>query len=361
MTSRTAGSRDIHREFLRATIRCLPPACSLLLVLLTTCTTNKSPQLRSGASPHEFVVEVGPVDIPASGSDVAAEQPVPKKMVMPVSGWIHGFAIELVDAQQNPVPQALMHHVRLVSPNKRDLFTPIMLRVVGAGSDTEPVNVPRLLGYPMHRGDSILMTAMVHNTGTHSYKGVRVRVHVRYSDPDVWPSPLTIYPFYMHAVPPGGDSQFDVPPGRSEKSWESKPAIDGRILGIGGHLHRYGVGLRFEDVTTKKIIWQATATADNSGNIINTPRTLFLWRAGVPIYANRTYRVVAVYNNPTGDTIRSAMATVGGMFKPNSPWPGVDHNDSVYTRDAAEEYGLIKARPMHDMGSMGGSAHQHTH
>ncbi len=359
MTARTAGSSASHRPLWDATMRCLPPAVPLFcLIALTTCTNNRSAQFNTGLSPHNFVVELGPVDLPASGSDVAEDQPRPMKMVMPVTGWMHGFTIELVDKDMKPVPQELMHHVRLIAPHKRDLFTPVMLRVVGAGSDTRSVMVPRILGYPLHRGDSILVSAMVHNTSARAYKGVRVRVRVYYTDDDIWPT-MTVYPFFMHAVPPGGDSEFDVPPGHSEKSWESQPAIDGRILGIGGHLHRYGTGLRFEDVTAGKIIWQTTASSDTSGNIINTPRTLFLWRAGVPIYANRTYRVVAVYDNPTGDTIRSAMGTVGGMFKPSQPWPGVDHANHVYARDAAEEYGLIPARPMHDMGGMKMSSHSH--
>jgi hypothetical protein len=360
MTARSAGSPDIRRP-IRDAMRGMPPAVPILCLLLTTCTNNKSAQLESALAPHEFIVELGPVDLPASGSDVAEEQPKPMKMVMPVNGWMHGFTIELLDKNSQTVPQEMMHHVRLISPNKRDLFTPVMLRVVGAGSDTRSVRVPRLLGYPLHRGDSILMSAMLHNTSSRAYKGVRVRVRVLYSDDDTWPSPLTVYPFFMHAVPPGGDSEFDVPPGHSEKSWESSPAIDGRILGIGGHLHRYGSGLRFEDVTAGKMIWETTVSSDTSGNIIATPRTLFLWRAGVPIYANHTYRVTAIYDNPTGDTIRSAMGTVGGMFKPGKPWPGVDHANSVYAEDMAEEYGFTKPRPMHDMGEMRGPALQHGH
>src|SRR3989475_6096346 len=54
---------------------------------------------------------------------------------------------------------------------------------------------------------------------------------------------------------PGGSKAFDLPPGRTERHWESSPAVPGTILGMGGHLHDHGVSLEVKDVTTGEILW----------------------------------------------------------------------------------------------------------
>ena len=58
-------------------------------------------------------------------------------------------------------------------------------------------------------------------------------------------------------TPPSGAHSFDLPPGRSSSSWEGAPAVPARLLAAGGHLHKYGTALRFEDVTTGEVIWEA--------------------------------------------------------------------------------------------------------
>jgi hypothetical protein len=60
----------------------------------------------------------------------------------------------------------------------------------------------------------------------------------------VLPASTPVMPVYLDVVPHGGFHSYDLPPGRSERSWEGRPAVGGRILALGGHLHRYGVSLR---------------------------------------------------------------------------------------------------------------------
>src|SRR5690606_38333091 len=96
---------------------------------------------------------------------------------------------------------------------------------------------------------------------------------------------------------------YDLPPGKSQKSWEGRPAISGRLLGVGGHLHDYGVLLRLEDVTAGKVIWEAEPILDESGSVVGMPMKKFFWRLGVPIRADHVYRLTAFYDNPTGRMI----------------------------------------------------------
>ena len=42
----------------------------------------------------------------------------------------------------------------------------------------------------------------------------------------------------------GGSNTFDVPPGKSSKSYEFSLPVGGRLLGVGGHMHDYGVRVR---------------------------------------------------------------------------------------------------------------------
>ena len=58
-----------------------------------------------------------------------------------------------------------------------------------------------------------------------------------------------VLPVYLDVLPPGG-RMYDVPPGTSKRSWDWSPAISGRVLALGGHLHKYGQKLVLEDVTT---------------------------------------------------------------------------------------------------------------
>src|SRR5690606_634194 len=101
-----------------------------------------------------------------------------------------------------------------------------------------------------------------------SYEGVRLRVRMPHTVEGDWPAPRRVYPFYVDVTPPAAAHGFDLPPGRSEQSWEGSPAVSGRILGMGGHLHTYAVELRFEDATEGKVIWRSTPILDDDGQVV---------------------------------------------------------------------------------------------
>src|SRR5690606_7842311 len=119
-------------------------------------------------------------------------------------------------------------------------------------------------------------------------------------------------------------------------SWEGSPAIPGRLLGVGGHLHKYGVALRLEDVTTGELLWEATPILDDAGEVVGMPIKRFFWTLGVPLYPDHVYRLTAVYDNPTGEMIpEGAMGTLGGAFIParGAMWPAADPNHPEYQLD----------------------------
>lgn len=320
-------------------------ALSPILLLLWTLSGCTALSLRSRGAPdaelRTFDLDLEPVDLPSATHAHHGHfgpQPAPLRSTFPVDGWMHGFEALLVDADGKEVPRDVLHHIKMMAPDQRELFSPLMLRLVGAGAETGRASTPRQIGYRFRRGDEILVTAMLHNPTDRSLRGVRVRLRVHYTPEGPWKEPLSVMPFFTHVTAPGEDSSYDIPPGRSERAFEVHPAVEGRILALGGHLHRYGTEIRLEDVEDGRVLWRTVAETKPDGTIVRVPVDILVWSGGIDLYAGRAYRVVAVYDNPTGSTIpEGAMGTLGGVFVPAGSWPRVVRDDPLYRWDLERE------------------------
>jgi hypothetical protein len=212
-----------------------------------------------------------------------------------------------------------------------------------------------------------MVTAMLHNPSDRAYSGVRIRVRMPVSERGGIVDPLRVYPFYLDVMPPASVHRFDLPPGRFEKSWEGKPAVDGRIMAMGGHLHEYATELRLEDVTDGRVLWRTEPILDEEGSVAGMAQDRFIWRLGLPIRADHTYRLVAVYQNPTGETIPDGgMGALGGIVIPAraAAWPSVDETDPQYAldnelvyRSGGMEDGMAKDMQMKPAAAHGGHRH----
>lgn len=293
------------------------------------------------------VLELGRVSLAASTAPAGQEdhhamvEMTPAVVALPIDGWIEGYDVELLDATGHALSHQLIHHVNLIMPEKRELFSPIMLRIGALGAETPPIQLPPVLGYRVHAGDTLLVTAMLHNPTREAQPNMRVRVRLAYRPIDTWFHPMSIYPLYLDVMPPAGQKAYDLPAGHSEKHWEARPAVDGRILALGAHLHKYAKALRLDDVTAGRTIWNTAPITDSTGAIVDMPLKKFWWRLGLPIHANHVYRVTAVYDNPTGQMIPDgAMGALGGVIVPDdaAQWPAIDRTDSTYQLDARVTY-----------------------
>jgi hypothetical protein len=305
---------------------------------------------------HEVVIELAPVDLPAmahmdmsamSGMNMnmdehEAHNPVYPPVMgvdLPLTGWMSGFRIELVDSAGRPVPSELLHHYNLIDPNHRELFLPISRRVLAAGSETGAVRMSRwLMGAPFIKGDRLVASAMLHNPTTQAYSGVRTRLILTYSADGHWYPLLRAYPWQFDVAFPVGEKSFDLPPGRSEKFYEGSPAVAGKIVGIGGHVHDHADSLVLRDVTTGTVIWRALPITDSTGHVVAMPIKKFigLTGIGVRIAPAHRYRVTVFYDNETGHTLPDGgMGVVAGLFAPapDATWPVADQTDSLYVSD----------------------------
>ena len=282
---------------------------------------------------NQYTVELGPFALPANSTHETLKQPAPLAVALPVDGWLRGLSFDLVDGRGEPVPRGMLHHLNLMTPEHRELFSHIMLRLGAAGPETQPYSLPWFMGYRVHRGDSLLVVAMMHNPTPKGYQGVRVRVHLTMGP--AWLRSLAIQPVYLDVMPPAGIHAYDLPPGRSTKSWEGRPAVAARLLAAGTHLHQYGTGLRLEDVSTGTVLWEVRPNVDAKGEVVSMPRRYFL-PFGVPLVPDHLYRLTAEYDNPTGKVLEGGgMGALGGIVIPASgaSWPRAERADSEYRYD----------------------------
>jgi hypothetical protein len=311
----------------------------------------------------ELVIELPPVDLPAGAGHHSTASPPVSLAELPTGGAIYGFRTELVDETGRRLPPQLIHHFNVLDPSHRELFLPIAQRIAAAGKETGVIRMPRLLlGSPFTRGSTVVASAMLHNPTSETYRGVRVRL-VLYYTPDNRPWPLfRVFPWQLDVGFPVGDKSFDLPPGRSERSYEGSPAVPGDIVVIGGHLHEYGVSIELSDATTGELIWRAQPVRDDNGDVVAMPigKLYGLTHIGAHIVPEHRYRVRVVYDNPTGKVLpEGGMGVVAGLFAPDGdvPWPTVNPNDSLYQEDMRHFLRLHGVW----LGARHGSAPMHHH
>jgi hypothetical protein len=287
----------------------------------------------------ELVLVLGPIDLAAHSSHHAVKQLPVQEGLIPFDMTVNGYRVEAVDRHGRRVPQDVIHHINLLDPTDRELFLPIMRRVLAASHETPPVKVPDLLlGVPLEGGDRFLLLTMLHNPTAESFEGVTVRLVLNYNRSRTTPL-YRVYPFHVDVMVPLGSKAFDLPPGRSVRRWDGSPTVAGGIVGMGGHLHAYARRLEFIDLTEDRVLWRYEPDLGPQGEVKEVPVLLPRGRGiGFPIRPSHRYRVQVTYFNPTSETIAGGgMGSVAGALIPYSgkDWPAADPTDPLYAEDYA--------------------------
>jgi hypothetical protein len=303
-------------------------------------------------------IDLAPTDLPAH----AMAFPPIASLTVPASGCLYAFQVEMIDSAGHALPSVLLHHFNLIDPDHRELFLPISRRMLAAGRETGAMSIPWLLfGFPVDSGERIVASAMLDNPTGDAYTDARVRLVLHFV-PAGRPWPLFhAEPFQMDVAFPVGDKSFDLPPGRSERSYTGSPTVPGTIVAMGGHAHQYAERLEFQDVTTGAFIYQEAPRTDSTGQLTGFPvvRLYGLGRLGVHVEPSHQYRVTVHYLNPTGQLIPDGgMGVVGGLFIPDRgiPWPATNPGDSLYAEDYRH---LMRLEPDRDMMMMPGMTPGH--
>ncbi|HET7601364.1 MAG TPA: hypothetical protein VFK09_13790, partial [Gemmatimonadales bacterium] len=331
---------------------------------------------------HEVTVVSGPWKLPNMPPmedhgmmDMAANSPV-QRFEWPIEGWFRGFRYELVDQNGKVLDRRVLHHMIMVNFDRRQLLYPAVERLAGAGSETADAVVPKTIGVPLTPGTHLGMYIMWHNETGKDLDAVYLRYSMIWAPKNQNPQPVNSLPIYMDVnLTVGGSNTFDVPPGRFSKSYEFTLPVGGRLLGVGGHLHDYGVDVKLIDAESGKELTRVVAKRDSAGRVLGVSRKLFgVTGEGLKLKAGHRYRVVGEYDNPTGKTIpQGAMAHMVGLFVPDdmSKWPAVDPRDPTLQKDLASlqqpaaggmqhGHGSTKAAEM-DHGNMDHGSMDHEH
>ena len=316
--------------------------CAMLGLAQTAVAQESQTILRDTGK--EFLIDVGPVDLPAPmamempGHEHEAVLPPLGTVTVPTDGYLYGFDYEVFDAQGNELPTNIVHHFNVIDPDHRELFLPISRRVMGAGGETGGQAMPWMLfGYPVTAGQQMVVTVMLHNPTGQAHDDVSLRIRLKYVKAGrPWPF-FQVYPYQLDVAFPAGDKDFDLPPGESSQSYEASPAVAGRLMVMGSHLHELATKIVFEDVTEEKVLWEGFPITDD-GNLTGVTIGRLYRRFGSKIFPDHTYRVTVHYNNTTGETITDGgMGVVAGVFMPamGEQWPAANTDDPLYALDRA--------------------------
>ncbi len=259
-------------------------------------------------------------------------------VVWPVDGGLRGFKLGVFSGDGTPLPRALIHHMNALNFDRRELLYPVPTRLIAIGSETPDIKLPNSHQVVLERGDSLGWYVAWHNDTGKDIEDVYVELVLPYGELEEGRAPLTTV--YLDADLKIGDrTSFDVPPGHFEKSYEFEVPTSGKLLAAGGHVHDYGIEVRLEDVETGKVLFRLESDRDAEGKVSSVEQKIFrrffnLFDASIELKTNHTYRIVGVYDNPTGET-QPGMAQIGALFRPDDPddWPANDRSDPVYQRD----------------------------
>jgi hypothetical protein len=339
--------------------------------------TDPAPIVRVAidSSRHELTISSGPYDLPNmppmedhAMMDLGMSHDTKlQRFVWPVDGWFRGFRVQLTDAHGRSVPAHVMHHMVMVNFSRRQLLYQAAERLMGTGTETDEVMVPKTIGVPMKPGMQLGMYIAWHNDTGQDLEGVQLKLTLLWTPKNQNPPPVNALPIYMDVnLTVGGTNTFDVPPGKSAKAFEFTLPTGGRLLGVGGHMHDYGTGVRLEDAETGKVLTRVDATRTPEGKLVKMSRKLFgVSGKGLKLKANHRYRVVGEYDNPTGEVrVKGAMASMVGLFVPDDMkrWPTIDPRDPVYQRDLASlQLRGASTAPMPGMKHQHGAGHEAGH
>jgi hypothetical protein len=287
----------------------------------------------------EVTVTAGPYDLPNMPPDMAEMHmgtPQVLRFDWPVDGGLRGFNLSMQTEDGTPLPKSVIHHLIAVNFDRRQIVYSMVERLFGWGKETDPVMLPAGVGVPLAKGQHLGVYAMWHNDSGRDIHNAYLKMTLPFIPKARLQNPvLPLYVDVNNHI--GGVTTFDLPPGKSTRSYEFEFPLSGRLIGIGGHLHDYGAAVRFEDAESGKVLVRLKSDRDDKGEISKVGR--FIWgfhEEALPIEAHHKYRVVAEYDNPTGKTIpEGGMGHINGVFSPNdmAEWPVLDLANADIKRD----------------------------
>jgi hypothetical protein len=280
-------------------------------------TLAKGVNLEQSIDGKTITLRIGPINLPAHTSHMAMPQPPDLQWQIPIDGWLLAYTPSLVDESGKTVPGVVLHHTAFWNENRADFLCPNKEEhIFGAGGEMTPWMPVPGYGYRVQMGDTIRIETMVHNPTDTSYEKAYLVVAIPYQRVGEGPSPKSVYPAWMD-VTSCGNSGYDLPAGKNEKTGTVEVKYNGALLGVGGHMHDYGKQVVLEDTTRKETVAALDAKLDEKGHLEGMPVKTFFETGGYKFAAGDQLKISATYDNTTGKMLRDgAMGIVVGYFLP---------------------------------------------
>ena len=268
---------------------------------------------------QSITVRLGPLNLPAQSDHSAVAQPPDLYLDIPFDGWIIAYHPRLTDAAGNTIPGRLLHHVAFWNVSRSDfLCSNKEEHIFGAGGEMNDWPALPGFGYPVAKENRIRVNTMFHNPTATSYPEAYIEVVMEYRRGDSGAQLKSVYPTWFD-VKECGNSGYDLAPGPNVTTGNFTLKHTGTLLGVGGHLHDFGIQLEVLNATRNEPLATLASTLDAAGRILAMPIVTFLERGGYRLNRGETVRVTATYDNRTGKALPDgAMGIAVGYFLPDN-------------------------------------------
>lgn len=275
---------------------------------------------------QSITVRLGPLNLPANSDHSAVAQAPDQYLDIPFDGWFIAYHPRLTDAAGNTIPGRLLHHVAFWNVSRSDFLCPNKEEhIFGAGGEMNDWPALPGFGYPVTKGNRIRVNTMFHNPTDTSYPEAYIEVVMEYRRADGGVQLKSVYPTWFD-VQECGNSGYDLVPGSNVTTGSFTLKHTGTLLGLGGHLHDYGVKLDVTNATRNEPVATLASKVDEAGRILAMPIVTFLAQGGYRLNRGETVRVTATYDNRTGKPLPDgAMGIAVGYFLPDNDAEMVVH------------------------------------
>ena len=215
--------------------------------------------------------------------------------------WVIGYKTTILDARGKTPRENYLCHT-FFADQRVTQHDELELSGIYSDAFTPEVRVPEGFGIPLSPEERLHWMPMFNNRGDEPVR-VAMRVELTVIRAKDLKKPLK--PLYASLRSVQTPHLFFVPPGRDERQTTFELPFNGRIHFLGTHIHPHGVAIELYNVSRNEQVWIGKRTGD-AGGAMQT----YSSAVGYPIRAGESYRIRAVYENPTTDRI-DAMA---GLF-----------------------------------------------
>jgi hypothetical protein len=177
----------------------------------------------------------GPFTVPANGEvhNVPLSVPAPCTNCR-ITDMVPNLVFDPSGATANLDNGMMLHHFVLFNPAQTGVGCPISEPFFGAGNERSHLHLPTPFGYTNTAANWSMITHLVNKSATPRTVNVEIIFRWRPLSETADSRPLWLD---IDSICNGGNSEYTIPTGYSDSHVNWTMPVDGRIIGMAGHLH----------------------------------------------------------------------------------------------------------------------------